>query len=159
MNRCEAVLSPGRPWVHVLTRSEAGGPRTVHLPDSGLVVQLDAKKMTDVDELFDQFADGFRFPTYFGRNWSAFAECINDLEWLPAHAYLVIIDNADRLLLDAPLDRPAFIRNAHDTGKRWANSFALGEERGGGEVPFNFVLVCPEDQQAKLSSAVEEALR
>ncbi|MCO1579123.1 barstar family protein [Crossiella sp. SN42] len=159
MTILDSVFARERPWVHVLAESAADGLHAVRLPDSALVVHLDGMRMLDVDELFDQFASSFRFPEYFGRNWPAFDECINDLKWLPARAYLVIIDNAEHLLARAPLDRPTLIRNVHDAGRRWANSFALGEEWGGGEVPFNFVLVCPDNQQVTLRSAVSEALR
>jgi hypothetical protein len=29
-----------------------------------------------------EFAASFQFPYYFGENWPAFDECINDLSWL-----------------------------------------------------------------------------
>ena len=32
-----------------------------------------------------------RFPDYFGGNWDALEECLNDLSWLPADAQIVIV--------------------------------------------------------------------
>lgn len=33
--------------------------------------------------LFATFAELLKFPDYFGNNWDAFDECIQDLSWLP----------------------------------------------------------------------------
>ena len=39
--------------------------------------------INDVDALFQALASSMKFPSYFGRNWNAFDECIRDLCWLP----------------------------------------------------------------------------
>lgn len=35
-----------------------------------------------------------RFPDYFGWNWDALEECLQDLSWLPANAQIVIVHEA-----------------------------------------------------------------
>jgi len=48
---------------------------------------------------FNEVAAALQFPYYFGENWDAFNECMNDLrDWLPASSYLLIVSNADQLL-------------------------------------------------------------
>lgn len=37
-------------------------------------------------------ARAMRFPSYFGRNWDAFEECITDLSWLPAAGYVLLYE-------------------------------------------------------------------
>lgn len=59
----------------------------------------------------------------------------------PAHGYLTVIRNAGQLLQQEPGDVPTFLRQLEDIGQHWANSFALPDDWGGGEVPFNTVLV------------------
>jgi hypothetical protein len=39
-------------------------------------------RITTKQQLFKFFAEKLRFPEYFGFNWDAFDECINDLSWL-----------------------------------------------------------------------------
>ncbi|MEV0005500.1 barstar family protein [Micromonospora sp. NPDC050980] len=65
------------------------------VPPSGevAVARLDGAAMTDVDGVFEQFSDALRFPSYFGWNWPAFSECLQDLHWLAARRYLVLIEN------------------------------------------------------------------
>ena len=47
--------------------------------------------------LFDEVAAAWQFPPYFGENWDALDECLADLEWLRASAYVLFV--ADALLL------------------------------------------------------------
>lgn len=48
--------------------------------------------------LFDEFAAAWQFPPYFGENWDALDECLADLEWLRASAYVLIVADAARFL-------------------------------------------------------------
>ncbi|MBL3582063.1 barstar family protein [Oleidesulfovibrio alaskensis] len=36
-----------------------------------------------------------QFPDYFGRNWDALEECMQDMKWLPAKHYILIIHDAE----------------------------------------------------------------
>ncbi len=60
------------------------------------------RKMRTVSGLFDEFAASFQFPCYFGENWSAFDECLADLEWLPAVGYVLVVVNAPDVLCEEP---------------------------------------------------------
>ncbi len=39
-------------------------------------------------------AAAMQFPAYFGRNWDAFEECVNDLSWVPAAGHVLLYDHA-----------------------------------------------------------------
>ena len=41
-------------------------------------------------KLLDALAKGLEFPSYFGRNWDAFNDCINDLRWLQGSRVVVL---------------------------------------------------------------------
>ena len=59
-----------------------------------------APKMGSGPQLFDEMAAAMQFPWYFGDNWDAFDECINDLEWISARHIIVGVTDASRLLAD-----------------------------------------------------------
>jgi len=58
-------------------------------------------------------------PDYFGRNWDAFDECIQDLEWVAASGYLVVIANADRLLEKDKDNYDVFLDSMRTAAKEW----------------------------------------
>jgi RNAse (barnase) inhibitor barstar len=62
------------------------------------VVLLDGEFMKDKNSLFKEFSMQLKFPGYFGYNWDSFEECINDLEWITANAFLIGINNSKKFL-------------------------------------------------------------
>lgn len=56
-------------------------------------VGIDLGGCRDKPALMHRFADAFAFPPYFGHNWDALAECLADLEWLPAEGYVLTLEN------------------------------------------------------------------
>jgi hypothetical protein len=97
--------------------------------------------MTVLDGVFREFVRGLEFPEDFGWNWPAIAECLTDLSWLPGTSYVLVVTDAGRPLIDDIDEVPTLQRHLESAGRRWANSFALGPEWDGGEVPFNVVLI------------------
>lgn len=136
----DAPWSASRPWLHLLPDDADIGPG----PQHAVVATLSGARMRNVDDLFREFARELRFPEYFGRNWPAFAECVTDLSWLPARAYLLVIKEPALLLEASPPDRDVFYRLIDEACGWWAHSFGLGRQWGGGEVPFNVALLCAE---------------
>jgi RNAse (barnase) inhibitor barstar len=46
------------------------------------------------EKLLGVLSQGLRFPNYFGWNWDALEECLQDLSWLPENAQIVIVHAA-----------------------------------------------------------------
>jgi hypothetical protein len=76
---------------------------------SGLLVRnIHGNNCATAQELFLEWARVLEFPAYFGRNWDAFEECINDLEWLDGRTFILVIDDADALLRNSRTDLQTF---------------------------------------------------
>jgi len=90
--------------------------------------------------LLSEFAGRLTFPDYFGRNWDAFDECIQDLEWVAASGYLVVIANADRLLEKDKDNYDVFLDSMRTAAKEWARR-QTGESHG---IPFHVILLVPD---------------
>lgn len=103
--------------------------------------------MADADHAFYEFSDALLFPGYFGWNWAALAECLRDLNWLPADGYLIIVENAPCLLWSSAEDRHTLFQILLLAVEHWASP--LGRPAGKG-VPFKVLLLCDRDDEAAL---------
>jgi RNAse (barnase) inhibitor barstar len=63
---------------------------------------VDGASMGDRDGLFDEFAAALEFPSWFGRNWDAFLDCLRDLSWLRGRGVIVLWRRAGTFASVAP---------------------------------------------------------
>lgn len=125
------------PWVLLSTcdpKSLRAGVRR-EFPDFVLVT-VRGEACRSKSALFDAFARALKFPDYFGHNWDAFDECVNDLEWLEGAGYVVVVTKAERLLADDEAEYSKFIDIMSNAGREWARP----PDRRGAR-PFHVVLV------------------
>ena len=125
---------------------------------SGQVVarRIRGHKAKTTAALFDEFAAALQFPCYFGENWDAFDECLNDLEWLPGDAYLLFITNSNRLLdEEAPQELTQLLDLLASAGAEWAK--AMGGERPRSAKPFHAVLQCTHEDEHGLRRKLQAA--
>lgn len=66
------------------------------------VIHLDGRLARDKASFLSTTAAALEFPSYFGGNWDAFEEMINDLSWAPAAGYVVIYDHLWRFACAQP---------------------------------------------------------
>ncbi|MEH1053591.1 barstar family protein [Micromonospora sp. CPCC 206171] len=119
------------------------------IPATGrfVVARLDGTRMTDAHHAFYEFSDALLFPGYFGWNWDALSDCLRDLNWLPADGYLIVVENAPRLLSSSAEDRHTMFQILSRAVHHWASP--LGRPDGKG-VPFKVLLLCDCDEEAAL---------
>ncbi|UIR18829.1 barstar family protein [Streptomyces spinosirectus] len=74
-----------------LSALEAGGGRVFH---------FDAHALMTEQEIFSSFAKVLQFPGYFGRNWDAMVDCLDDLcgAVTGGVGIAVVVHDADQLL-------------------------------------------------------------
>jgi hypothetical protein len=72
---------------------EAAGWRAFH---------LEGDHMGDKTTFLQASAAAMHFPAYFGANWDAFEESINDLAWAPAPGYVILFDGVAQFANQAP---------------------------------------------------------
>ncbi len=65
-------------------------------PAGWRVFVLDGNKISDKASFLREAAKAMDFPKYFGQNWDAFEDSLNDLEWAPAKGYVLLFPHADR---------------------------------------------------------------
>src|SRR6266404_5183947 len=123
----DAILVKTGPWLHVMfaTASDTCNlvwslrQRTV---DRTVSLKIRGKKSRDMSSMFNEFSAVLQFPYYFGENWNALDECLNDLEWLPADNYVIFITDANHLLVDeTPDDFRAIVSALEQAGQEWSD--------------------------------------
>lgn len=77
------------------SEADAAGWRLFH---------LDGARVRDKKTFLDKAARAMEFPAYFGHNWDAFEECVNDLSWAPASGYILVFQAPERLIKNARAD-------------------------------------------------------
>ncbi|MFF3090485.1 barstar family protein [Streptomyces nojiriensis] len=133
--KMESRWSPSPPWVHHVIAQEAAAALRA-IPGDALAFELRGSLMTDHDGLFDEFSRQMSFPQYFGRNWPALQDCLDDLTWMPAaSSYLLVIHEWPRVLSECEVDRLVLERILHDVGSMRAQGPAAMV------VPLNTLLV------------------
>lgn len=66
------------------------------------VYWLDGRCVDSKAAFLAQAAAALRFPGYFGHNWDAFEECINDMSWEPQQPALLFFDYPGRFAAAQP---------------------------------------------------------
>jgi RNAse (barnase) inhibitor barstar len=102
------LLHPEPPSFHLTSATTDDlGDSTIDLiqdRDTVAVRRIRGTRCRTTDGLFDELAAALQFPAYFGANWNALSDVLADLRWLPAEAYLFVIEDADVLLADETFD-------------------------------------------------------
>lgn len=107
-----------RPGVYRLApRATAEGARRILEPAGWRVLLLDGARIRSKATFLSEAARAFQFPSYFGHNWDAFEESLNDLEWVPAKGYVVLFPHAG-LFAQSP-DGHTALAILSDATRKW----------------------------------------
>lgn len=109
------------------------------------------QKCRTIQGLFDEFSAVLQFPYYFGENWDAFDECLNDLEWITADAFVLCICNTENLLHLSSDNFATFIKTLSSAVQEWENGRDFGAISTP-PTPFNIVFHCGNGEQERVFS-------
>lgn len=130
------LTSSRAPWIVTLAPPAWGVIRAGLQELEGVrVVEVSGRQARTKEAFFADASRALRFPSYFGENWDAFEECLRDLDWLPARAYVMAVTDADRLLEEDAEERRTFVAIVESAAADWALR--------GPPIPFHVVLVTP----------------
>jgi hypothetical protein len=94
------------------------GDKGVALDPTRLEVRI-SSGLKSKDELFAVLDRGLRLPGYFGRNWDALDECIQDLSWLPPGQ--IVLAHSDVPLAGDPENQSIYLSILSDAIAHWMN--------------------------------------
>jgi RNAse (barnase) inhibitor barstar len=123
---------------------------------SNRVVVLRGEKMRSFASLYDEISAALQFPYYFGNNFNALQECLVDLEWYPAAAYVVVLLNAaDTLSAEKEEDQIALLRLFERVSSEWSSIPRGDATHYQAAVPFHFLLHAERSNARALDRLIE----
>lgn len=80
---------------------------------------LDLRGVTNQTQFLNKCAMVMEFPRYVGRNWDAFEESVNDLSWVAAPGYLLLLDRSRRFATHDPNSWGTALDILRDAATQW----------------------------------------
>jgi hypothetical protein len=81
--------------------------------------RLDLEGVKGKTALLAGLARVFKFPSWFGHNWDALADCLDDLEWLRGSGYLLVLENPLGMSNAAPKDFALVLDILAHAARKW----------------------------------------
>ncbi len=121
---------------------------TLRIGDNRCVVVLRGERMQDFTSFDQEIAAALQFPYYYGHNWDAFDECINDLKWFSAKIYIIGITNSQLVLSkESKEDQLIFGRILKETSESWSKPLAENKKKERSGIPFHVIMQCENKNQ------------
>lgn len=84
------------------------------------VLRIDLAGCRDKMAALELIGDALRFPDWVGDNWDALADALNDLSWLPANGYLLLLERSSAWREHAPADFEVLLSILNEAAVTWA---------------------------------------
>lgn len=145
MSSVERLLrvEPDSPLLTLESNARATAEEAMGWSDAALTVRaVRGRKARTHQALFDEFSAALQFPYYFGENWSAFHECLADMDWLPLRTgVVVLVYEAAQVLVEESLgDMGVLVRAFRNASSAYGRPIDSGEWWDRPAVPFHVVL-------------------
>ncbi|MFQ6311000.1 barstar family protein [Lysobacter capsici] len=86
------------------------------------LARVDFSDCTGKDDALERIARALRFPDWFGGNWDALNDSVNDLSWWPAPGYVLLIEHAGAWQAQHSDDAATLIEILNDAAQDWAKA-------------------------------------
>ena len=102
--------------------------------------RIDGSRAHDKRRFLAVAARALGCPDWFGANWDAFADCVTDLEWAPAFAYVVLLGDMAGFATGAPREFNTAMEVLEQAAKFWSGQgvpfhVLVAAQAAGGALP------------------------
>ncbi len=84
------------------------------------IVQISLADVGDKGALLERFATALDFPEWFGANWDALEDCLEDLSWRADGTRLLVIEGFEPLAAGARDDFAVLLDLLRDVAEYWS---------------------------------------
>lgn len=123
------------------------------------VKKLRGRKMRTLQAMMNEFGAVLQFFDGFGENWWALQECLEYMdEWIPAEAYILVVEQAEEILADeSPEQLAALLKTFHEVGEWWSKPILDNDRFNRKEIPFHVLLNMSKRDQAYTKNFIQIA--
>ncbi len=89
------LIDSDQSGVYFIGHQELGQIADAAAAESLSVSRIDLGDCLGKQDLLAEIATALHFPASFGDNWDALADCLKDLEWLPARGHVMLFEHSD----------------------------------------------------------------
>lgn len=83
------------------------------------LLRLDLARVNDKEGFLAAIGKALDFPDWYGHNWDALADCLNDMSWLEADGYVLVLDHADAFAAASPTDFGTALSILQEASDAW----------------------------------------
>ena len=84
------------------------------------MLRIDLAGCVDKARALELIGEALQFPDWVGDNWDALADALNDLSWLPANGYLLLLEHASAWRERAGDDFEVLLDILNEAATTWA---------------------------------------
>lgn len=93
-----------------------------YLNDEKITIRvINGFECNSLHKLFYEFSTKLEFPYYFSGVYGSFDECINDLDWINASGYIILITNSEQILIDESCELDTVFKILKDCAYEWTH--------------------------------------
>lgn len=81
--------------------------------------RLDLEDRRGKADMLTGLAQVLEFPSWFGHNWDALADCLDDLQWLRKPGYVLVLESPAGMSNAAPKDFALMLDILADAARLW----------------------------------------
>ncbi len=150
----DGLLARSSSWAHAVSCPEKTIDDFAYRPPGGkqsliLARIMRGRRCGTKRELFQEWAAALQFPYYFGGNWDAFEECINDLDWIPMEHFVFFVTHTSHLLHTSERDFATFAQIMSEAARRGGDVAGRSSERVRVAYSFHVVFHCEPGDEAE----------
>src|SRR5687767_9260567 len=112
------------------------------------------RKSSGLQEFMNEAGAALQFPYYFGENWDAFVECIQELSGIRETRVLVVIEGADAALVSSERDFRLLLESLSEASEFWRGQ-TVDTQAGTRSFSFHTLLACSPGAMAVLEARVK----
>ena len=151
-NNFNVLTKISKPYVHLLSSKEEDFEdffwkiRSKYVKFVVRILRGKRDRASDKGRFFQEIAAAMQLPDYFGHNWDALDECLDDLEWLPGDGYIILVSQIELFFPKSEEDYATLITLLDSNAKSWMFTKGPDEHFPREPKPFHIVFQCEPDK-------------